>query len=407
MRKIGLTVMTVTTLLFSCTKEEIKTKDKEVTNANLKIQFTNPRADTKAHDGTGTKQEATIKNAMVFILGTTKDILSRHYFNDTEIKQPEQKALPTTTSAQYVWIFCNLGDSSEYVTTFGSCRTLTQLQGVSGKVENINNGFGADKYGIWMVGTHAGTLTFQNTNGRLEAQAKVDMKLIPTRIDVTVNNKMSNYKENPAKGANGHEDYPRSLQLRDVSIMYSAAENRLFPLIGTDTVFIPAHHTNMYYAAGLDPTIKSYNLLSTNMKGIPAGNNKSSNLFADWDAFKAGSTFQKTFYALPTDTTAARANTEEITLLIRADRSISKNNNAVLDSIESHYFPVIFNPTDVVGQRMGNGEYYTIVVELKGDAETSAGGTPNPNQPVLNAFVTVKVSAGKWNTITTVNKTFQ
>jgi hypothetical protein len=149
------------------------------------------------------------------------------------------------------------------------------------------------------------------------------------------------------------------------------------------------------------------------MKGIPVNQaTKSSNLFADWDAFKSATNsklFEKTFYALPADTAAAGKNAEEVTLLIRAEHSTHRTSSApgVRDSIQSIYFPVTFNHSDVVGRRLDNGQHYTITVDLKGNAETTGGGSTNPHVPVLNAFVTVKVNSGKWDQITAVKKVFQ
>jgi hypothetical protein len=421
MRKILIAAMALTTLLYACTKEETPRGGTQTTNANLKIQFSNLTADTKTLDGNEDTQAANLKNAMVFILGASNDILSWHYFNRTEIASPPNKALATTTSATYVWVFCNLGDSAAYVTKFGACRSLTDLQAVQGEVKDINNGLGQnDDFGIWMVGTHSGKLQFSPPTGGKdpEAQAVVDLKLIPSRIDVTVHNQMKNYLKNPAKGAAGHEDFPKSLQLKDVSIIYSAARNYLFPKINAgDTSFIPAYvSTPKYYAAGLDPESQAsplYNLVKGTMEYVPLdATNKFSNLFADWDAFKSGQNneiFTKTFYALPADTTYTGANRGELTLLIRAEHSTrraSTAQTAPCDSLQSMYFSVFFDMADVVKRRLDNGEFYNITVNLKGDAESTGGGTTNPNQPVLNANVIVTVNAGKWDKINPIQKTF-
>ncbi|MDR1939112.1 MAG: hypothetical protein LBQ73_11540 [Tannerellaceae bacterium] len=412
MRKILFTVMAVTTLLYSCTKEEIRPNGKETKNANLKIQFSNLTPATRALDGDGDQQAAKLKNAMIFILGSKNDILSRHYFTESDILNPQNKPLPTTTSASHVWVLCNLGDSSVYGTTFNSCHTLAQLQNMTGKVEKINNGFANDGLGIWMVGSHDTALNFQPAtpgSSTLEAKVVVNLSLIPSRIDVIVKNEMTNYVKNPASPDPNHVAFPASLQLKDVSIINSASENYLFPRIsGSDTSYIPPYQqSGNYYASGLNPLTPEFNLISTNMKGIPIQGD-SSNLYAVWDTFSSNDVFRKTFYALPGDTVSN--GTEDVILLVRSERSIHRTSTlptAPLDSIEPRYFHVAFNPNDVVGHRIDNGQYYTIEVVLKGNALTTGGGSTNPNVPVLNAFVEVTVKSGTWDKIAPIIKTFQ
>ncbi|MDR1918948.1 MAG: hypothetical protein LBQ65_04795 [Tannerellaceae bacterium] len=411
MKKIVFTVMAVTTLLYACTREEVRIDREETKQANLKIQFSNLAANTKAFDGDGDAQAANLKNAMVFILGASNDILSRHYFSNSDIKNPKNKLLPTTTSASHVWVLCNLGDSSTYGTKFSACHTLTQLQNMTGKVEDVNNGFGNNPLGIWMVGSHDKALDFKTVTGSStpEAQVEVNLDLIPSRIDVIVKNDMSNYLQNPDAGKQGHVDFPASLQLKDVSLINSASENYLFPRISaSDTSYFLPYQTSGYYASGLDPKVAAYNLSDTNMRGIPILKD-SSNLYAEWVPYTSNNTFQKTFYALPTDT--LNSNNQDLILLVRSERSIHKlasaaTPNAPLDSIEPRYFHVAFSPNDVVGGRLANGQYYTIEVRLTGNALTTGGGSTNPNVPIVNAFVEVTIKSGAWDKINTIHKTY-
>jgi hypothetical protein len=231
------------------------------------------------------------------------------------------------------------------------------------------------------------------------AKTKVTLKLIPSRIDVTVKNEMVGYVQKPSG-----DKYHKSLQLKDVSIIYSGSRNYLFPTFkNTDTLYVPELATNAtgdYYAAGIDPTLALYNLDKTNMV---FGNTP--NLFADWYKYGTDTEFMKTFYALPNDTVTA--NHKDVILVVRAEQSIASQPGGLFDSVRSIYFPIAFNTSDRVGQMLGNGQFYTIKITLKGDALTTGGGTTDPTKPVLNAFINVEVKAASWNKIKPIEKIFQ
>lgn len=356
----------------SCSKDDDKDSSGNAFPAFVRIQVkgTVPVTSTRAIDG---DQANTISDLTVFIFGPSNEILTRKYMTATEYSNGASVKIPTTTAAQHVFVVGNIGtDETGAGGLFGSTVTnYSQLQSAYLELNNIS------ETALWIEGNTTTPLLFSSTNpgDDLIATAVIQMELIPSRIDVYINNNMTNYA--PA-GANN------SMVLNDVGFLNSGGWTSPVPN------FVPASTI---------PSLAPYYRSAFNgYASFPAtGVAVLGSLLADWNGntsstfVPTGATatqpanfnnqFTYTFYALPN-----LGRTEIVTV-----RATLGNGNGLI------YFPIHFDTADTGFQTFENGKRYIVTMNLNGDATTSGGGGTDPEIPITNAFVTIEVVPAEWD----------
>jgi hypothetical protein len=370
----------------SCTKEASEDLSGGE-QATLKIIIDNPSV-TKAID---TGDETVVGDVTILIVNAANQIISKYWYaNPTALATANTDELITTTTlAEHVYILANLSSSTTVETTgmFASVSTLAQAQAVLydlGSVSATN---------LPAFGKTASALVFApDGSGKQTATTSVTLNLIPARIDVYVNNNMTNYSDLAA------------VEMKDIGIIFSGKEAYLFPK-ATPTFHKTTYVDNttslgLFASAGVYTTYPSYvptihttgytNLVSNWVVG------------GAWDDSPGVSSepatfneqYTKTFYVFPV---------KDKNLIVTARSTFKAGAGALAGT--NKYYPVHFGTSDVGNLVVESGNKYELTINLNGDATdgTGGGGTPDPEVPVTNAFVTISVSINPWvvNTINT------
>lgn len=345
----------------------------------IQVKGTVPATSTKAIDD---DQANNINDLTVFIMGPANEILNRKYMTNTEYTNGASTKIETTTNAQHVFVVGNIGsDQTGTGGLFGSAVTnYSQLQAAYLELNNISVN------SLWIEGHTNTPLLFSSANPgeELIATATIQMELIPSRIDVYINNNMTKYDQT---GANN------SMILNDVGVLNSGGWTSPVPN------FVPASTIPSlapYYRSGFNG-YASFPSTGVSILGT---------LLADWTG-NASTTFVPTaatptqpanfnnqftysFYALPN-----LGRTEIVSL-----RATLGNGGGMI------YFPVHFDTADTGFQTFENGKRYILTVNLNGDATTSGGGGVDPEIPVSSAFVTIEVVPAEWDIKSLPSKDF-
>lgn len=325
-------------------------------------------------------QANTISDLTMFILGPANEIMSRTYMTSTEYTNGASVKIPTTTAAQHIFVVGNIGsDQTGAGALFGSAVTnYSQLQTAYLELNNIS------KTALWIEGNTNTPLSFSDVGGELVATVAIQMQLIPSRIDVYINNNMTKYD---AAGANG------SMVLNDVGVLNSGGWSSPVPN------FVPAATIPSlapYYRSGFNgyPSFPA-----TGVAVLPS-------LLAPWAA-NASTTFVPT---AATPTQPANFN-DQFTYTFYALPNIGRTEivslRATLGTGGGYvYFPIHFDTADTDFLTFENGKRYILTVNLNGDATTGGGGGTDPEIPITSAFVTVEVIPAEWDIKTLPSKDF-
>lgn len=335
----------------------------------IQVKGTVPATSSRAIDG---DQANTISDLTIFIFGPANEILTRQYMTATEYSNGASVKIPTTTNAQHVFVVGNIGSNQTGAGgLFGSNVTnYSQLQSAYLELNNIS------KTALWIEGHTKTPLLFSSANpgDDLIATAIIQMELIPSRIDVYVNNNMTKYD---AGGANN------SMVLNDVGVLNSGGWSSPVPN------FVPASTIPSlapYYRSGFNgyPSFPA-----TGITVLPS-------LLAAWAA-NASTTFIPT---AATPTQPANFNnqfTYSFYALPNLGRTEIVSVRATLGAGGLIYFPIHFDTADTGFQNFENGKRYIMTINLNGDATTSGGGGVDPEIPISSAFVTVEVVPAEWD----------
>lgn len=362
----------------SCSKDDDNSPKEEGYPAFVRIQVkgTIPATSPRAIDN---DQASEISDLTVFILGPSNEILNRKYMTATEYTNGASVKIPTTTIAQHIFVVGNVGsDQTGAGGLFGpNVLSYTQLQSAYLELSNLSTDY------LWIEGHTTAPLSFVSTNpgDDLVATAAIQMELIPARIDVYVNNNMTNY--DPAGVT--------SIKLADVGVLNTSGWSSPVPN------FIPASTIPSlapYYRSGFSgyPSFPA-----TGVSVVPS-------LLTGWSA-NASSTFAPTtatpiqpanfidqftytFYALP-------SLGRTVILSVRA--ALGTDGGGLGGSDAFLYFPVHFDTADTGFQTFENGKRYIMTINLNGNAAIGGGGGTDPEIPVTSAFVTVEVTPAQWD----------
>ena len=324
--------------------------------AVLRIGFSdyNPSPGARAFDGTDAGTE--VNNAYVFVLNAMGGVMDKFYVSPEDV--PTVTERPTTTAAKKVYVLGNTGN----VASFASVANEAGLKAEIAKLENLA---AAD---IWLQESSA--INFSDATASGDPLAKVDIQLkpIPARIDVKVVNDMDNWTTAESGGL---------IEIEGVAILYSAGYSHYVP------TFIPS----IAAVAGFESTGEYYR---SGIAGWTSEENSSVYAALDkaWDV--SSGDFAETFYALP-----GGAAFDKNTIV-----TVYGSYNG-----EDFYWPAHFSSTDLK-RVLENGKFYTLTINLGGNALSGGGGTIDPEEEVVGAFITVNISSSGWGSTISLDKPF-
>lgn len=386
---IALTALTIG--FASCTKENTDNNAPEGQKAYISLFVKgNAPAEVRSIDP---DQAATINDLTVFILGPANEIRSKVYIdvvaNDydptgTDITKGNVE-IPTTTTARHVYVVGNMGsDLTTDSDLFGTAvTTLAQLQ-----TAYLELTASTSTTALWIEGHTITPLEFTGTasdgTSPLATPASIQMHLIPSRVDVYVNNNMIHYGD------------AGSMLLNNVSFLNSAGWTSPVPYSSNN--YTPADNIASlapYYRSGIGdyPSFPAtgVSLLSTLTSAWVPGGSFVPTVATPTQSAEFVEAYNKTFYALP------GVNRTEIVTVVAT----------LADGLTKVYFPVHFILTGDAGMVFESGKRYVMTINLNGDATTGGGGGTDPEIPVVNAYVTVVVTAAAWDLKDLPAKNFQ
>ena len=324
--------------------------------AVLRIGFSdyNPSPGARAFDVTDAGTE--VNNAYVFVLNAMGGVMDKFYVAPEDV--PAVTERPTTTAAKKVYVLGNTGN----VASFASVANEAGLKAEIAKLENLA---ASD---IWLQESAAINFSDETAGGAPLATVDIELKPIPARIDVKVINDMDNW----STAQDGE-----LIQIDGVAVLYSAGYSHyvptFIPSIAAASEFEPAAN---YYRSGID------GWASVTNSSVYAGLNKA------WDA--SSGNFEETFYALP----GGAAHGKNTIVAVYG----SYNG-------EDFYWPAHFSSTDLK-RVLENGKFYTLTINLGGNALSGGGGTIDPEEEVVGAFITVNISSSGWGSTISLDKPF-
>lgn len=414
-----LMVATVALLFAACSNNEDEigiVTPPDGTEATLKIKLSNPvmsrAAEGEFNDDDQssdyTSDRITLADAMIFITDLGGKILN-HYHVGTTSELTNGKFYPTKTNARRVFVLGNVGGESAYNTALGTITdnstTIDQIQAKVTVLSSIDQdgGSGAKLF----VAGYSDELAWQYVSTdqnveRWESKVSITLEPIAVKLNVTVTNNQKNYSNDPSD----------SYVLQDISLLYSAVESHMIADLNVTDAGVkyavkkPSSYTkdSEYYTSGLATGWNTYNSDTTALKYYTAINN--TQLRANW-GFTGGDgagnpadqVKKHTFYAYA----GAKDAGKPMVVTARASTTVAGKD-------ENVYFSVLLDASDGLSDKdpkwASNGRCYRINITLKGDAKTGGGGTVDPEKPVVEGFVEIKVEEAKWQVVT-IDKTFE
>ena len=356
---VALSCATVMLAFVGCSKEDgghIEAPNQGV-KAALKISLENPvQIQSRAIES---EDGSSIGDVTVLITNIDNRIINKYWYESaSELSEASENGnIETTTLAKRVYIVGNISSSSSTVDgagVFASTGTLQAAQAVLYDLSSISAS------SLPIFGTVGSDLAFANVSGEMVASTSVNMKLIPARIDVYVNNNMTDY------------DQPDAVELDGVGAFFTASQTFLIPNAGS---FIPSGVATSSLLSAWEDNSSDVWVPSPGVSSQPAG-------FL--------SHFSHTFYVFPSSEKD----------LIVAVKSTFKEGNETFAG-EARYYPVHFNTADVGNVSLENGKRYILSINLNGDANdgTGGGGTDNPDIPVTNSELTISLTPASWEVV--------
>ena len=362
----------------SCTKEASDDQSGGE-QATIQINITNPEV-TKAFDA---EDGSTINDVTVLIIARGS-IINKYWFaNLSELTTANTaKSIITTTVAEHVYIVGNLSSSSTIAGSglFGDgVKTVAQAEAVKYALAGIT------KTNVPTFGKTATQLSFSADGDTQKAEAPIQMGLIPARIDVTVNNNMTNYGTTDA------------IVLQSVGIVFSGKETLLIP--NTTTYYELAYTANSnFYASGYlgYPNQTADDHVTTAVTSLVAP--WTANSDATWVASPGVasepanflSQYTKTFYVIPVD------NNKNTIVTVMGKFPVG-----AVHADETKFYPAHFGTADVGNTQIESGKQYELTINLNGDASdgTGGGGTDTPEIPVTSGYVTINLTPKAWQAV--------
>ena len=369
--KLGLSILACAGLMLAvtgCTKENSTKVDGG--KAVLRMAFSDyvPSPGSKAIDN---HNAVTIQDAYVVVLNAVGGVVNKFSLNTTEIATPVEKA--TTTAASKVYVLGNVGTPPA---DLAAVSTEADLKAVIAAYSTLVT------TKIWLQGSASVAFTGTAVTDATSPLAEVNVTLspIPARIDVNVTNNMTNWTGG-------------RVVITGVAVLYSAGYTHFVPtMIPTTTEVSALSGTPEFYLSGVG------NASSTWATWLSKSNSTyNASLAKAWASpGVGGAAFEESFYALPGG--AAYSKNTIVTVYGTYD----DDGNAGTAPI-AFYWPAAFSTTDL-GQVLENGKWYTLNITLTGDANGGGGGTPDPEDEVIKAYIKLTITTNGWGTTVPLNK---
>lgn len=247
---------------------------------------------------------------------------------------------------------------------FTSVKTEAELKAVVGDLMASTNTSSQTATNLWMSGS--GAITYGTGDDAKKGTVTVAMTFVGAKIELIVKDN----RTNKTGGTTTIED-------KEVVLLFAGKEGKFF-----ETAENQVKQTNFYSGDNQypNPTTSTISTALTDAVGTPFTANVSNTVFNHFYTF---------------------GNDGATTPTILAIKSL-KTVNGTPSNI---YYPVQFTAADA-GSTIEPGKYYTVTLTLNGDVDSGGGGgTVDPENPFINADITVTVTPATW-TPKVVNKEF-
>lgn len=354
MKKIQFLVAAFAALsMFSCSNEEVSGEAPQVgTKAKVTISLQG-KGETKATGSDPHTNDTEINNYIAFFFTDEGTLVSKHYVADPT--QGDANSLTTATTAKKVCIVANTGALDGGL--FKDIATETQLKTVSGSLANESSDpFSTSTQtgtNVWSTGTGDVTFNIATQTGT----ANVNMNFLAAKIMVTVVDERTN------------NDDPAKIQITNKEIVLLNA--------GGEAHFFATDADKMLQTKWFNGDA-SYNAPTNTVVGTFLS-----------ESYAANGIY---FYAF------GNSSEDQPTILaIKADRV---ENNGTATTV---YYPIAFSSADAGAGATTEyadfvpGNAYSVTLTLKGDVGAGGGGgTVDPEEPVVEADVTVSITKAAW-----------
>ena len=324
--------------------------------AILRIGFSdyNPSPGARAFDENNAGTD--VNNAYVFVLNAMGGVMDKFYVAQEDV--PVVTERPTTTAAKKVYVLGNTGNVASFA-------LVANEAGLKAEIAKLESLAATD---VWLQESAAIDFSATTAGGDPLANVDIQLKPIPARIDVKVINSMDNWSTAEGSGL---------IEIKGVAVLYSAGYSHYIP------TFIPS----IAAVAGFEPAGEYYR---SGISGWASEANSSvyAALDKSWDV--SSGDFAETFYALP------------------GGAAFDKNTIVTVYGSyndEDFYWPAHFSATDLK-RVLENGKFYTLTITLGGNALSGGGGTIDPEEEVVGAFITVNITSSGWGSTISLDKPF-
>jgi|GEM_PF-3686123 hypothetical protein len=368
--KFGFTILACAGIMLGvtgCSDKNSITPDEA--KAVLRIAFSDyVPTETKAIDN---HAAVVIQDAYVVVLNDMGGVVNKFALSAAEISTPVEKA--TTTSASKVYVLGNVGTPPD---ALAAVSNEADLKAVVAAYATLN----ASK--IWLQGSAAVSFTGTAVTDGTSPLATLNVTLspIPARIDVNVTNSMTNWTGG-------------RVVITGVAVLYSAGYTHFVPSLIPTTAEVGAiNGAPEFYLSGVG------NASSTWATWESKSNTAySANLAKAWASSGVGGTaFSESFYALPGNAAYGK-NT-----IVAVYGTYDNDGNAGTAPI-AFYWPAAFSSTDL-GRVLENGKWYTLSITLTGDANGGGGGSEDPEDEVIKAYIKLTITTNGWGVTVPLNK---
>lgn len=350
--------------MFSCSKENIETpENKKGEPATINLKIVGNETSSKAAGAPGDATDVVITDGVIFLFKTDGTLDS----SPIEFTGTSKQITTATTASAKVYVVANIGPFAS--SPLKDVRTEWALLAATGDLfaaatEDAASTQTSTK--LWMSGSSA--IDFA---GGTVATPSVTLSFVSARLDVIIKDKRTNNTAGAGK---------ISIVDENVALLFAGSKGLFF---GTNDE--KSTQANFYsgYLIRSTPNTSVKSKLSTAVTPFTANEDN---------------TVEYHFYTFGHKPTAPQLPT---ILTIQSIKTLSDGGNVYT------YYPIHLTEAELgTGNHLTPGMKYTITLTLNGDVNNGGGGgTPDPEVPVVNADITVSVTAAAW-TAKVVSKEF-
>lgn len=397
--KFFIAALAASMMFASCSKEQ-SLVDLESAGKPAKISINLKGAVAKSVDDATIDEDAVINDLIVFVVksdGVAFDIAPA-YFAGSALTSNAVPQITATTNANKIYIVCNTGDFS--TGPFKDVVNMNDVKAAALQLDgNPNTGSNCVSGNVWM--SAYSVLTDEPApapDGTARKTATAQLKYVPAKVYVIVNNQMTNYGATANTLLDGIAIVNGGTWTRFVA---SSIESNLASVDFTPTrAQMPAGAPFFYngidvaspyadYPGTSDYVVKPvYKYTDTDGDFVTMNNFVSTTLAAPYGkVVKMGAT--DGFYVFPSITT----NKTWATVY---GRFAAGGAEAAGPGAEARYWSLCFGGEDGIATDITSGNKYVVTITLKGNATTGGGGTTDPTDEIVNAYVDITVEPALW-----------